>query len=207
MAKGGLILRKIKMFLIFSFLIAFSFNFTATEAYACSCAAPGSPTEELNMSTAVFSGKVIKIVDPNKDAEIQSSADLLEVQLKVKETWKGVDETIVTLYTARESASCGFNFTLNEEYLVYANKSDGALHVNLCSRTAPLIAATSDLEELGAGEEPTVIVEVDQSDGKKENIVAKSEDDHSNILLIFSILGLIIIAISLYAIIKKKRNQ
>ncbi len=40
------------------------------------------------------------------------------------------------------------------------------------------MAAISVLEELGAGEEPTVIVEVDHSDGKKEHIVAKSEDDH-----------------------------
>ncbi|BDH62463.1 hypothetical protein MTP04_25930 [Lysinibacillus sp. PLM2] len=199
-------MKKIKIFVIFSFLIAFSFNFTATETYACSCAAPGTPTEELNRSTAVFSGEVIKIVDPNKDADIQSSADLLEVQLKVKETWKGVDETVVTLYTARESASCGFNFTLNEEYLVYANKSEDALQVNICSRTAPLMTATSDLEELGVGEKPTVIVELGQSDENEDNILVKSENGNSNILLIFSLLGAIIIGISLYAMIKKKRH-
>jgi len=149
-----MLLKNLKIYILFAFIMTFVFNMSVTETYACSCVQPGSPSEELNKSTAVFSGKVIEIVDENKNPFFQSSADTLKIRFTVIETWKGNVESEVIVKTARYSDSCGFEFALNEDYLVYANETNGNFHVSLCSRTASLATASSDLNELGTGEIP-----------------------------------------------------
>ncbi len=84
--------------------MTFVFNISVTETYACSCVQPGSPSEELNNSSAVFSGKVVEIVDANKNAIIQSSADLLEIRIEVNRDLEGVEESEVIVKTSRDSA-------------------------------------------------------------------------------------------------------
>ena len=61
-------MKKLNIFIIFTFVMTFVFNVSVAETYACSCVQPGSPSEELNNSSAVFSGKVVEIVDGNKTA-------------------------------------------------------------------------------------------------------------------------------------------
>ena len=74
------------------------------------------------------------------------------VTMEVFRFWKGVSQNQLSLYTASGGeASCGFDFKDGEEYLVYANDSDGDLYVSLCSRTASLALAQEDLNVLGAG--------------------------------------------------------
>lgn len=139
-------------------------------SYACSCVEPNSVKEEFKQSSAVFSGKAIKIVDKNKSMFGQSSADFLAVVFEVDDSWKGIDQKQVVVYTERSSASCGFEFTLNNNYLVYAYEVDGQLRVSLCSRTSPLSEATKDLEELGKGETPTKQASIDlQNDNSLYN--------------------------------------
>lgn len=140
------------------------FNISAPVTYACSCAMPGSPTEEMAKSGAVFSGKVIEIVDRNKNGLTHSSADPMEVVITVDEIWKGIDESQVVVVTERDSASCGFQFEVDKNYIVYASKDGDQLRASLCSRTALLSAAVDDLSELGEGEKPTVDVVIDLSE-------------------------------------------
>ncbi|RBW68044.1 hypothetical protein [Bacillus taeanensis] len=142
-----------------SFLIIMSFIlvFFPKSIYACSCIEPGTPSEELNNSKAVFTGKVLEITEDETNYE-------KEVVFEVLSTYKGVTEPQVTLYTGMNSAACGFNFTVGEEYLVYAT-GDGRLQTTLCSRTAELAAANEDLKELGKGEEPEKEVEVKEDSG------------------------------------------
>ena len=149
------------------------FNISPTKSYACSCMAPGSVQEELDRSSDVFSGKVIDIKDINKLKLTQSSADLMEVIIEVKEIWKGSNQPEVTVYTERDSASCGFEFALNQEYLVYANEDGGQLRVSLCSKTALLSSAGADLNELGKGEIPI-----------PQEEKAPEETDNNNLLFI-----------------------
>lgn len=160
-----------------------------SNTYACSCAPPDSPMEELNNSSAVFSGKVVEITDKNKNAIFQSSADLLDIRFTVNKTWKGIDESEVVVKSSRDSASCGFEFVLNEEYLVYANEIEGDYHVNLCSRTASLSEASMDMEELGHGELPTKLIEEVDSEqsGINYQVVLLI------LLFIFSVLGFLFI--------------
>src|SRR5699024_5073193 len=93
------------------------------KSHACDCRISEDPLAEKEMYDGVFSGEVVEIVDKAKNKRIQSSADLLEVRLTIKETWKGVEQTAITLFTERDSASCGFPFEVGEEYLIYANQN------------------------------------------------------------------------------------
>ncbi|MEK4759656.1 hypothetical protein MHH85_05280 [Viridibacillus sp. FSL E2-0187] len=67
------------------------------KGYACSCSQPNPPKEALKGSSAAFSGKVINIVDRNKNNEIQSSADPIAILFDVDKSWKGVDQTQITV--------------------------------------------------------------------------------------------------------------
>jgi len=157
-------------------LVTFIFfmNFSPNTGYACSCAEPGSPLEELERSSAVFSGEVIGIVDKNKNGYLKSSADPIAVLFEVEETWKGVTQSQVLVYTERDEASCGYQFALNTKYLVYAHESDGSLKTSYCSKTTPLTLAVDDIDELGEGELPTEQVSIDLNKDEKENIQIKN---------------------------------
>lgn len=189
---------KMKMLLIFILLFPLTLNFSTTSSYACSCAQPGAPMDELAISDYVFSGKVKAIIDPNKGSMVKSSADLLEVQFEVMDTWKGVNETEVIVFTERDSASCGFNFNINEDYLVYAQNNNGEKKVSLCSRTAQLTNASADLTELGVGEKPT-----------KVGVLDDKKDEQTPIdipILLFTILVILLIFTS-YIVVQKKMKQ
>ena len=67
----------------------------------------------------------------------------------MEESWKGLNQTQITVYTERSSASCGYEFDLNKEYLVYAHESNVAFNVNYCSRTTLLPTTEKDIQELG----------------------------------------------------------
>ena len=124
--------------------------------YACSCAVSPSPLEAMEKSAAVFEGTVVSIKEKFKI--MQSSADPVRVTFQVGARWKGEVGEKVTVTTAQSGASCGFEFTKGERYIVYAGGEKAAgeegaakLTVSLCSRTALLPGAEEDLKELGAG--------------------------------------------------------
>lgn len=119
------------------------------QGFACSCAPPDSPSEELARSAAVFSGKVIDIREYNDpNSTTISSTDPTTVKFEVETVWKGPAYETMHFTTARSGASCGFTFVEGEDYIVY---SHGGSTVSLCSRTALLKSAQADLGELGEG--------------------------------------------------------
>ena len=127
-------------------------------SYGCSCIVPGTPSEELEKSAAVFTGKVLSI-EKNQRLKIPvvSSDDptdiarKLKVNFQVDRVWKGYASETMSLGTAQYGASCGFTFVEGGEYLVYSR--DGAT-VSLCSRTKLISDAQEDLDALGAGNPP-----------------------------------------------------
>ena len=148
--------KKSRSFLSLGFAIFLVFSITSNhsvpEAYACSCIAPDTPTNEMKKFDAVFSGKVVKM-DPKHPTEpVYSSADPVFVTFDVDMVWKGLDDIdTVTIHTAQSSASCGFEFVDGLEYIVYATQNEEQLDVSLCSRTALMSNASEDLDELGMG--------------------------------------------------------
>lgn len=149
-----------KLLIVLILMLPIIVNLGTTSSFACSCVQPGAAVEEMDRSDFVFSGKVLDMNDPNANAIVKSSADLLEIKFEVSDAWKGVDQSEIFIYTERDSASCGFNFTINVEYLVYGNEIDGKKSVNLCSNTALLAEASDDLEALGEGQKPSKVVKL-----------------------------------------------
>ena len=169
---------------------------------------PGGVNEELNHSSAVFSGKVIDIIDMNKNNSTQSSIDPIGIVFEVNEAWKGIDETQVIVFTERDSASCGFEFLLNEEYLVYANENGGELRTTICSRTALLSSAQADLDELGVGQKPTkqVTIDVDELSNSYIDSDVLSDTSSTNYLLLLIPIGLIAILLIVFMTKRKKQT-
>lgn len=94
--------------LVLALIIAASFLIVVPDrAFACSCAPPGPPTDELAKSTAVFAGKVVALDVPT-DLVI-SSADPVRVTFQVYTVWKGPVHNILVVTTARGGASCGYH--------------------------------------------------------------------------------------------------
>ena len=119
--------------------------------YACSCAEPGSPSEALADSAAVFLGKAVSVREFDRGDGSRGSADPTTIEFDVKTVWKGDDHQTMYLTTPRWDASCGFTFVEGEDYIVYS--WDGS-EVSLCSRTRSLSEAAADLDELGEGRSP-----------------------------------------------------
>jgi len=118
-------------------------------AWACTCALPGPPAEELAKSTAVFAGKVIGLNMPI--GRVIRSTDPVRVTFRVYAVWKGPAHDRLVVTTARGGASCGYPFSRGSEYLVYARGTASSLETGICSRTRLLSAAGEDLAALGRG--------------------------------------------------------
>jgi hypothetical protein len=140
-------------------------------AKACSCIPPGAPSSEFSQANAVFTGRVIRIVD--NYYPIFAFLDQAKIKLgmrshpfymgkfygysvffAVNKSWKGVKETIVEIHTGYGGGDCGYSFTVGSDYLVYANYAYGKPGsywvTGTCSRTAELSNAAQDFKYLGA---------------------------------------------------------
>lgn len=123
----------------------------ADTASACTCLPPKEIAQEVEISSAVFSGRVIEIKRHGRTAELLGQ---VEVIFEVDKSWKGVDKRIVSVFTSSGSASCGYGFKKGRTYLAYAGGStQGGLSTSICSRTKRLNKAREDLRVLGVGKE------------------------------------------------------
>lgn len=120
----------------------------STRARACDCPVQ-SLADALASSAAVFEGKVTRIASAGEGASASLSVELLVVR-----AWKGVESETITVSTPTDAAACGFAFTPNESYLVYAALNGDALRVDRCGRTRPAADAEADLPALGLGVTP-----------------------------------------------------
>jgi hypothetical protein len=157
------------------FVVGFSILFFPLISDACLCKGETSTVaQELAGSRAVFSGKVLytnrdlqwkRMMILQKFYQIANISppefglrDLREngvsVTFKVFNSWKGVDDDVLTLITGYGTGDCGIWFKQGDEALVFVNQfSTDWYDVSLCSRTQPLADAAADLAALGP---PTV---------------------------------------------------
>jgi hypothetical protein len=106
--------------------------------YPCTCLTP-SFEEQWETATAVFRAKVIQI-ERNEEKE-------LRIGMSVVKNWKGPTDKTIVVFSAENSAMCGYPFETDKEYLVFATGKE-MLQVSLCSRTKQIADATEDLEQL-----------------------------------------------------------
>ncbi len=112
----------------------------ADAALACSCAPLPEPQQARDQAAAVFTGTVLGITQ---------EGNLRLVRLRVEESWKGVRCGEVTVTTGLGDADCGYAFQEGQSYLIYADKQQGKLSTNICTRTKPTAEAGEDLAALG----------------------------------------------------------
>jgi len=145
-----------------------------TRASACSCVAGVTIPESFAQSDAIFTGKVVNVIDNYEP--VFSTADSImyklgfqpfffryfahnderllgfTVILDVINSWKGIDRTSVEVNTGRGGGDCGYSFTKNMDYLVYASYAYGIPGnywvTSICSRTTEASNASDDFKYL-----------------------------------------------------------
>ena len=124
-------------------------------AHACECGPLLPPLEALREATAVFRGEVVGVRDYSP-AMIDglptiSLSGPVAFEFRVKTIWKGSLPETVFVTTVRSEATCGFDFAIGSDYVVYAYGEPIELRAGLCSRKAPAWYAQEDFDALGEG--------------------------------------------------------
>lgn len=168
---------------IFSILLFIILNNNQT--FACSCIMNESPSISMEKATSVFIWKVSKI------EESSIINDLFEykknyVTFNVSSNIKWDTNQKITIVTAKDSATCWYNFEDWKDYIVYTYWEKNEEEVSLCSRTSLLENAFDDLEAF-----KDIITNVEEID---ENEV----EANKNFTEIF--ISLLIIFVSIFAI-------
>ena len=86
------------------------------QVHACSCAQPGTPSEEVEKFSAVFAGRAVSIqhsYDPK--ATSVSPKDRTTVGFEVSAVWKGTVHEDMYITTPPTGGSCGFTFVEGED--------------------------------------------------------------------------------------------
>ena len=96
--------------------------------WPCDCAPPPSPEESYEMADVVFSGEVTNVIEDWNNL-------IKEVSIDVYDVWKGSIGSQIIILTGIDDGICGYNFQVNEEYLIYGNYSGDYIWTNICTRT------------------------------------------------------------------------
>jgi len=135
-----LVVTILKLLLCATFLIAMSAN-----VFACSCMEPNSLAQEFSESKAVFIGKAI-----SKEEQVNHGRIVTLTSFEILRNFKAAEgEKIVVGSGPSGGGSCGYKFSLEEEYLIYAYGEED-LHTNICTRTKHKDKASDDLLDLEA---------------------------------------------------------
>lgn len=151
-------------------LILFTLLAHPSRARACSCEADITIPNNFAQHAAVFTGKVIRIVDnyfpifstlgtvmfkygfPRYFFYEDEKRLGFSVFFNVLNAWKGLGKTFVEVNTGRGGGDCGYSFTINKEYLIYANHAygipDNYWVTSTCSRTIDISNATDEMKYL-----------------------------------------------------------
>jgi hypothetical protein len=161
---GGKVIKK--LFLIIPIVICLYImvlTVNPSVSYACKCVEQNSVKEELELSDAVFKGKLI---------EMKQERHSRKILFEVTAIWKGPSKSQIVLRD--ESSSCSIDFNKGEDYLVYAKTyGDDVLTTHICDRTDELNNAEDDLLLLGEGRAPTEIVNT-ENELKPLNVIGWS---------------------------------
>ncbi len=109
----------------------------------CSCvrATPGTPlagTFSLTSYDAVFEGQVIERFTP-RGLPTDDSTDRYQAWSEVRATvvvgrrWKGAPPDTVFVRTSISTTMCGFEFTPDRRFLIFAHLYEGRLYTTKCS--------------------------------------------------------------------------
>jgi len=186
--------------LVASFLLGL---FPTERVTACSCVAPGTPEEELNRSTAVFTGTVTKISQRNVPVDELNAPGyfrpMVQIEVNVYHSWKGVTTDFVYLHTGAGGGDCGFPISASETYLFYALGPLDDLNISICSRTALDREAQEDRDYL------VQLPELALTHVVPQNVPIENKEPGANILLVGTTIVLLVIVS--YLIVKNQQMR
>jgi len=112
-------------------------------SYACTCIGPANAKEALELSEAVFSGRVIR-------------ADEFKSEVEVERVWKGkFTKARVIVFNPAPRTSCSLTLNRGQRYIVFAtvDKEKGRVSYipQICFPTSVLSKAEQTLKEIGEG--------------------------------------------------------
>lgn len=128
-----------------------------SKAYACEVSGDMPLQDAYDNSVSIFSGKVMQI----QSFTVDRPDDWRIVAFEVDRYWKapdGKDYDNMILFTTLDGNTCGYEFEIDMNYLVYAiswHHDRDALYTGLGYRNQPIETAQEDLAFLGEGKEPT----------------------------------------------------
>ncbi|MGZ9584452.1 hypothetical protein [Paenibacillus marinisediminis] len=123
-------------------------------AAACSCIVPEDAIAGKEQASAVVQGTVLKIKKSFPIGEAHNA-----VLLDVQRSWKGNESSQMIVYT--DWSSCMFEFEQGVQYLLYTYEHKGVQKVFNCGRSTEIAQADQDLAQLGAGQPPTIEVNLE----------------------------------------------
>ncbi|WIV21123.1 hypothetical protein QPK24_10830 [Paenibacillus polygoni] len=172
-----MIKRILSILLIISLVLIQLMTFLSSKAYACSCAFLETK-EKLELYSAVFEGTVIEI---GETKSLSPYSQVRDYTFEVERGWKGVkDKKVIVTSLDGGSNSCGYQFSKDQTYLVYASlDKDDTLITSLCSNNLLSSEAGEELKQLGAG----------------QHINSNNEEGTPSSIILYSILILILLLI------------
>lgn len=120
--------------------VALCISLIASEAFACRCKEV-SVDEGLRRSHVVFVGRLTKMEMVHRST--QNPGDPPQVFLFILCTFTGaeilkgeeVKDKTISVLTSPHGPACGYPFTMDQEYLVYAISRDADFETGICDRT------------------------------------------------------------------------
>lgn len=129
----------IRFFITIAFIVL-----AAGAAFGCSCAVTGAGVCQVYWNTpAVFSGRVVQIDRLPQDDTTGFMS--VRVRFAVIDAYRSVTGETAEVLTGSGGGDCGYDFKVNESYLVYAWSGGGTLFTGICSPTKLLAQAGEDL--------------------------------------------------------------
>src|SRR5262245_47388359 len=165
--------------LVLLFAVVIVLAASAHGVFACMCGGGGSPCDSYGSASAVFVGTVVSVRQmkpPNDVATARRERDAGRAEwgslykFSVVQPYLGVAGAEVEVLT--DYSTCAYQFTVGQQYLVYAYRSNTRLTTSTCTRTKPFSQAEEDLAFLGtlssAAPGSTIHGRIARWDAKKE---------------------------------------
>ncbi len=133
-------------------LAAMSLHLGTQSALGCSCMEPDA-ADLLANSDAAFVGTLVAVPDQPAIGAI-SSADQVPYVFEIQTVYKGELDTPITVYSSRDSASCGLEVGLGNSATLFVDQSDDGWRGSLCSTMGPEALADGTFEPLPFGQAP-----------------------------------------------------
>lgn len=107
----------VKILILCMMFVGYVVSATADER--CTCGQAIELSEQIKVSSKIFTGRVSAIVPIDPDDYV--------VKFIVYDAWKGVDKPETVVFSTKSRTECGFDFHVGHEYLVYAvsNRNEG----------------------------------------------------------------------------------